>query len=111
MLLALTSGGLAVNATVAHCSLVAIYLVSALAAGLGGVVSTTVLSVVPSLITGNRLVAAFASMQIVDQVGMVAGPALSGVLIAAAGRHWRCVSTAQVRGISCTGRSAGLGQG
>jgi predicted MFS family arabinose efflux permease len=88
MLLALTSGALAVNATVAHGSLVAIYLVSALAAGLGGVVSTTVQAVVPSLITGDRLVAAFASMQIVDQVGMVAGPALSGVLIAAAGVRW-----------------------
>jgi predicted MFS family arabinose efflux permease len=88
MLLALTSGALAVNATVAHSSLVAIYLVSALAAGLGGVASTTVQAAAGSLITGDRLVAAFASMQIVDQVGMVAGPALAGVLIAAAGVRW-----------------------
>lgn len=87
-LLALTSGALAANATAPHPSLVIVYLVSALAAGLGGVVSTAVQAVVPSLVAGDRLVAAFGSMQIVDQVGMVAGPALSGVLIAWAGLRW-----------------------
>ncbi len=87
-LLALTSAALAVNAAASHPSLAAVYLVSALAAGLGGVVSTAVQAMVPALVAGDRLVAAFASMQIVDQVGMVAGPALSGVLIDGVGLRW-----------------------
>jgi predicted MFS family arabinose efflux permease len=86
--LAVTSGALAVNATLGHPSLVAVYLVAALAAGLGGVVSTAVQAVVPALVGQDSLVAAFASMQIVDQVGMVAGPALSGLLIAGIGVSW-----------------------
>jgi MFS family permease len=87
-LLAFTSGALAANAAAGRPSLVVVYLVSALAAGLGGVVSTAVQAAVPSLVAGDRLVAAFASMQIVDQVGMVAGPALSGVMIAGVGLQW-----------------------
>lgn len=87
-LLALISGALAINAAVGHPSLAVVYVVSALAAGVGGVVSTAVLAAVPSLVTRDRLLAAFASMQIVDQVGMVAGPALSGVLIAGVGLRW-----------------------
>jgi MFS family permease len=87
-LLAFTSGALAANAAAGRPSLVVVYLVSALAAGLGGVVSTAVQAAVPSLVAGDRLVAAFASMQIVDQVGMVAGPALSGIMIAGVGLPW-----------------------
>jgi len=86
--LAVTSGALAANAALPHPSLLAVYLVAALAAGLGGVVSTAVQAVVPAMVGEEGLVAAFASMQIVDQVGMVAGPALSGVLIAAVGVSW-----------------------
>jgi predicted MFS family arabinose efflux permease len=86
--LAVTSGALAVNAALAHPSLVAVYLAAALAAGLGGMISTAVQAVVPALVGKDGLVAAYASMQIVDQVGMVAGPALSGVLITGIGLSW-----------------------
>jgi MFS family permease len=87
-LLSLTSGALALNATLAYPSLVALYLVSAVAAGLGGVVSTAANAAVPSLVEPGQLVAAYASMQVVDQVGMVLGPALSGLLIAGVHLRW-----------------------
>jgi MFS family permease len=86
--LSLTSAGLAVNATLAHPSVVAIYLISAVAAGLGGVVSTACQAAVPSLVETRHLMAAYASMQVVDQIGMVAGPALSGLLIGAIHLPW-----------------------
>jgi len=86
--LALASAGLAVNASFAHPSIPAIYLVSALAAFAGGVFSTSCSSAVPSLVEPTRLVAAFASLQVVDQVGMVAAPALSGLLISLIHLAW-----------------------
>jgi MFS family permease len=85
--LAMASGALAVNAA-SHASVLVVYLVTALAAGLGGVVSTTCSAVVPSLMRTDQLTAAYATMQVVDQVGMVLGPALSGLLIAAGGLPW-----------------------
>jgi MFS family permease len=86
--LALTSGALAINATLTHPSMVVIYAVSAVAAGFGGIYSTACSSVVPSLVRARQLVAAFATMQVVDQAGMVVGPALSGVLIGAVHLGW-----------------------
>jgi MFS family permease len=88
VVLALTSGALTVNACLAHPSLLAIYLVSATAAGLGGVYSTACSSTVPTRVEAKHLVAAFATMQVVDQVGMVLGPALSGVLIGTIHLQW-----------------------
>ena len=86
--LAVTSGGLAVNASVAHPPVAVIYLVSAVGAGLGGVVSTICTAAVPSLVAARHLVPAYASMQVVDQIGMVAGPALAGLLIGAVPLPW-----------------------
>jgi MFS family permease len=88
LLLVLTTGGLAVNAAMAHPSLVAIYLVSAVAAGCGGVASTTANAVVPSLVGPDQLLAAYATMQVVDQAAMVAAPVLAGVLIGAVHLPW-----------------------
>jgi MFS family permease len=86
--LAVTSAGLAFNAATGHASVLAVYLVSAVAAGFGAVVSTICSAAVPSLVRRDQLTAAYASMQVVDQVGMVAGPALAGVLISVAGLPW-----------------------
>jgi predicted MFS family arabinose efflux permease len=86
--LSLTSGALALNATITHASVLAIYLVSAVAAGFGGVVSTACSAAVPSLVRTDQLTAAYASMQVADQVGMVAGPAVSGILIGTVGLRW-----------------------
>jgi predicted MFS family arabinose efflux permease len=89
MLLALASGGLALNALAgAHASLLAVYLVTAVAAGLSGVVATAATAAVPSLVAVDHLTPAYATMQVIDQVGMVVGPALSGLLIAALGLPW-----------------------
>ena len=87
-LLALTSGGLAVNAAAAHPSLVALYLVSALAAGLAGASSTASNASVPALVAPRHLVPAYASTQAVSQVGSVVGPALAGLAIGAVHLQW-----------------------
>ena len=80
-LLALTSGALAVNALAAAPSLLVIYLVSAVAAALGGFVSTARLASIPVLVKPLHLTAAYTFSQIVFQVGTVIGPALSGLLL------------------------------
>ena len=89
MLLAATSAGLAGNAAAgSHASVGVIYVVTALAAGLTGVISTATSAAVPSLVGSADLTAAYATMQVIDQIGMVAGPAAAGVLISAIGLPW-----------------------
>jgi MFS family permease len=78
---ALTSAAMAVNAGVPHPSLVVLYVVSALAAGLMGFSSTARMAAVPGLIDRRHLTAALAMMQIIIQVATVVGPALSGLLL------------------------------
>jgi predicted MFS family arabinose efflux permease len=86
--LALTSGALALNSLLVHPSLLAIYVVSALAAGLSGFANTARNAAVPSMVDRRLLAPAYAFMQIVFQVGTVAGPALAGVLIGAVHVQW-----------------------
>ncbi len=80
-LLVLTSGGLALNSLAATPSLLVIYLVSAVAAALGGFVGTARMASVPVLVKPQHLTAAYAFTQIVFQVGTVIGPAASGLLL------------------------------
>jgi MFS family permease len=80
--LALTSGALAVNAAVPTPSLLALYLVSAVAAGFQGFANTARMASVPRMVERRHLPAAAAMSQIVFQVGTVVGPSLSGVLLA-----------------------------
>ena len=79
--LMLTSGAMAVNAAVAHPSLAVLYVVSALAAGLMGFSSTARMASVPGLVERRHLPAAAAMTQIIFQVGVIVGPALSGLLL------------------------------
>lgn len=79
--LALTSAALALNSVGAHPSLAVLYVVSALAAGLTGFANTARNASVPTLVARHHLTAAYAFMQIIIQVGTVAGPAVAGVLI------------------------------
>jgi MFS family permease len=79
--LALTSAALAVNATVPHPSLLALYLISAVAAALNGFSSTARMASVPGLVARRQISAAAAIMQVTFQVGTVVGPALSGFLL------------------------------
>jgi MFS family permease len=76
-----TSAALALNAALPHPSLAALYVVSALAAGLMGFSSTARMASVPSLVERHQFGAAAALMQIIVQVGTVVGPALSGILL------------------------------
>jgi predicted MFS family arabinose efflux permease len=76
-----TSAAMAANAAVAHPSLVVLYVVSALAAGLMGFANTARMASVPGMVERRHLSAAAAMMQIVFQVGVIVGPALSGLLL------------------------------
>jgi MFS family permease len=86
--LSLTSVALALNAVLDHPSIAVIYVVSALAAGLTGFATTARNAAVPQLVERRLLAPAYAFMQIIFQVGTVAGPALAGLLIAAIGVPW-----------------------
>jgi MFS family permease len=77
----LTSAALALNASVGHPSLLALYLVSSLAACLMGFANTARMASVPGLVERRHLSAANAMMQITFQLGVIVGPALSGVLL------------------------------
>ena len=88
LVIAMTSGALAVNACLGHSSLLVIYVANMLGAGAGGAYSTACSSVTPSLVTPGRLLAAFATMQVVEQVGMVGGPAVSGLLLELIHLQW-----------------------
>lgn len=114
----LTSAAMAVNAAVAHPSLVVLYVVSSLAAGLLGFSSTARMASVPGMVERRHLTAAFAMMQIIIQVGTVVGPALSGVLLGvglplvyaldAASFVVACVTSAMLRPIPPSDHAAGL---
>jgi MFS family permease len=79
--MSLTSGALALNASLHHASLLALYLVSSLAAGFMGFSNTARMASVPGLVQRRHLTAANAMMQITFQLGVIVGPALSGVLL------------------------------
>jgi len=77
----ITSAAMAVNAAVAHPSLAVLYVVSSLAAGLMGFSNTARMASVPGMVQRGHLAPAPALMQIVFQVGVIVGPALSGLLL------------------------------
>ena len=79
--LALTSAALAFNASVHHPSLLALYLVSSVAAAFNGFANTARMASVPGLVERHQIAAAAAMMQVTFQVGTVVGPALSGLLL------------------------------
>jgi MFS family permease len=77
----LTSAGMAVNAALAHPSLAVLYVVSALAAGFMGFNNTARMAAIPGMVERRHLPAAAAINQVVMQVGVIVGPALSGLLL------------------------------
>ena len=84
----LTAAGLTLNALSPHPSLVAIYLVSALAAGLIGFANPARNASIPMMVKPQHLVGAYSFNQIVIQIATIVGPALAGVLLASAGLAW-----------------------
>jgi MFS family permease len=81
--LMLTSAGLALNAMSGSPRLWLIYVLSGLAAAFSGLDSPTRAAATPTLVDRARLPSALALMQLVMQTGLVIGPAIAGVLIAA----------------------------
>jgi predicted MFS family arabinose efflux permease len=76
-----TAAAMAANAAVSHPSLIALYVVSSLAAGFMGFANTARMASVPGMVERRHIPAANAMMQIIIQVGTIVGPALSGVLL------------------------------
>lgn len=78
-----TSAGLAFNAMSHAPHVWLIYAFSALASAFAGLDSPTRAAATPTLVARDRVPSAIALMQLVMQTGLVVGPALGGVLIAA----------------------------
>jgi MFS family permease len=85
ILLALTSVGLALNASVARPALWPLFAITAAAAALSGVSSPAYTATIPNLVADEDLTAAYSLWQVLMQVGAVAGPGLAGLLLAGAG--------------------------
>ena len=80
--LAALTGLIAVNASLAHPSLVALYVLTALTAGLTGFSNPARNAAVPRLVASDQLIAAYSINQITIQLATVVGPVLGGVLAA-----------------------------
>jgi len=81
----LASGALLVNALLPHPALWLVYAVAAVQAGLFALQRPSLDSLLPRLVPPEELTSAGALAMLRGSVGMVAGPALGGVLIATAG--------------------------
>ncbi|MGH9300671.1 MAG: MFS transporter [Acidimicrobiales bacterium] len=95
-LLAATSVGLAVNATLVHPAIWPLFVMTGLAAGLSGVDSPTRSAVFAGLVDRRSFASAAALNQMVFQVGGVVGPALAGILLGQFGLgpvYWVDVAT------------------
>lgn len=84
MLMAACSAGLAVNADLGT-SLWPLFALPALAAGFSGLDSAGRNAIVPNMVRRAEVSTANAIFQVLFQLGLVAGPALAGLLLAGAG--------------------------
>jgi len=84
-LLGLTSTGLALNAGTGHPALWPLFLMTAVAAGVSGIDSPARTALISNLVGRDHFSSAFALWQILIQVGLVAGPAVAGVLLGGVG--------------------------
>ncbi len=106
VLMGLTSAALALNAVQDAPALWPLYILGPLAAGLAGIDLPTRNAMVPSLVSREKYPAAAALNQIIWQLGLVAGPALAGVVIAQislASAYWIDVATFGVAIVSVIG--------
>ena len=76
-----TSAAMAVNASFHHPSLLDLYLISALAAGLMGFSNTARMASVPGLVERRHLSSAAAISQVTFQLGVIVGPSIGGFLL------------------------------
>src|SRR5207302_5343243 len=83
--LAVCSGFLLVNALLPHPQVWVLFVVEAIAAGLGGFLRPSLDSLTPRLVEKDELIAAGALDTLRFQIGLIGGPAIGGVLISAVG--------------------------
>jgi MFS family permease len=83
--LALASAGLAANAFLPHPRVGVLYAAAAAIAGLDGLQRPSLDALIPRLVSREELPAAAALRSLRGNAGMLAGPALGGLLIATAG--------------------------
>ena len=80
--LSVLTGLIALNAALAHPSLLALYALTALAAGLSGFSNPARNAAIPRLVAGDQLIAAYSLNQTTIQLATVVGPVLGGALVA-----------------------------
>ncbi|HEV3328949.1 MAG TPA: MFS transporter [Acidimicrobiales bacterium] len=80
--LSVLTGLIALNAALTHPSLLALYVLTALAAGLSGFSNPARNAALPRLVTGDQLIAAYSLNQTTIQLATVVGPVLGGGLVA-----------------------------
>jgi MFS family permease len=80
--LAVLMGLIAANAALPHPSLAALYLLTALAAGLTGFANPSRTAAIPRLVPPDQLIGAYSLNQTTIQLATVVGPLLGGVLAA-----------------------------
>jgi MFS family permease len=85
---ALVTAGLAFNASLTHPSLAALYVISAVAAGLVGFANPSRNAAVAVLVSPSRLVGAYSLNQMVIQLSIIIGPLMAGLLLAGPGVPW-----------------------
>ncbi len=84
-LMCAASGALVANSLVPHPQLWVLFAVSTVVAGLDGLQRPSLDALVPQLVPPGQLAATSAVMSMRTQFGMIAAPALSGLIIAAGG--------------------------
>jgi MFS family permease len=85
LILAVLSGGLAINAQLHQTHFVVLICLAALAAGFGGFSAPIRTAAIPQLVPANQLVAAYSLNQVIVNLASVAGPGAAGLLIASVG--------------------------
>ena len=84
VVMALCSAGLAIN-TDLGARLWPLFVLPAIASGLTGFDNPTREAIVPSMVSAEDISTAAAMVQVLNQVGVIVGPALGGLLLAGAG--------------------------
>jgi MFS family permease len=83
--LCIGTGGLVANSTLAHPHLWVLFAISVFFAAFDGLQRPSLDAMVPLLVRPDQLAATSSIMSIRSQIGMIAAPALTGVIIAAGG--------------------------
>jgi MFS family permease len=81
VVLAVLSSAMAINTTVFHANIVALFVLAVVASGVAGFANPARNAAIPRLVKPDQLVAAYSINQIVIQTSTIVGPVVAGVLI------------------------------